>query len=167
MNVVRPTLSFITAVTCVACAGDPEPAEGVVNVAFPSTAAAVASENVSLLVFDVPKETSPASFCTTLVQQAKSGQALPPRLTESPPKPVCDFQSGATQVTVGFGDKAVLAIATRAGKPYLVGCALQNIGAGDAPVTVSLGLVSTSTSVPKTDCALLSEFCSKKCSGSL
>jgi len=163
MIFVRPMLVSAVALLCGACAGEADPAAGVVNVAFPSIAAAVASENVTLMVFDVPQETPAASFCTTLVQQTKSGQALPPRVTESAPKPVCDLQAGSADITVGFGDKAVLAIANRGGKPYLVGCALQNIGDGDAPVTVSMGLVSTSTSVPATNCLLLSDFCSKKC----
>ena len=151
-----------------ACSSTADPAKASVNLAFPSTAAAVSTDNVTVMVFDLPTDGTANQFCTKLVQQAKSDQQLPPRTVESAPANVCDFQNGIADVTVDFGDKAILAVARRGGKPYLVGCALENIGDGDAPVTISLGLVNTATVVPPTDCQLVSDFCvAKSCKGVL
>ncbi len=167
-EMTRSAVALLVAAFVMACGGGGDPAQGSVSLAFPSTAAAVSADNVTLMVFDVPADGKAGSFCTTLVQQAKSGQQLPPRVVESAPTSVCDFQNGVGDVTVDFGDKAILAVATRTGKPFLVGCALENIGDGDAPVTVAMGLVDTSTVVPATDCLLVSDFCvAKSCKGAL
>jgi hypothetical protein len=151
----------VTALAIVACSSSGSDGGGTYTLAFPSTAAAVAADGVQVLVFDASD--AGATFCTDLVVARRSSQALPKALVESKVVTPCDMVAGLGQVTIPFGLRAVLAVAQKGGQDYLIGCALQQVGSGDAQVPVQLALASTTVTVPATTCASLSDHCGGRC----
>jgi hypothetical protein len=130
-------------------------------IGFPSTAAAVAAEEVQVLVFDATD--AGASFCTDLVVARRSQQALPPAIAESKVVTPCEMAAGKGEVTIPYGLRAVLGVAQKGGQDYLIGCALQQVGSGDAQVPVQLALASTTVAVPSTTCVSLTDYCAVRC----
>jgi hypothetical protein len=137
------------------------PTTGTYTLAFPSIAAAVAAEQVQVLVFDAAD--AGLTTCTDLVIARRSKQALPPTIAESTLVTPCDMAAGRGQVSVSYGPRAVLAVAERGGADYLIGCAVQQVGAGNAQVPVQLALATTTVAVPPTTCASLTDHCANRC----
>jgi hypothetical protein len=138
------------------------PSGGSYTITFPSTAAAVATDTVEVLVFDVA-DAGPADICPTLMSARRSNQSLPAALVDATPTSPCDLAAGRGAVTVSYGVRAVLAIAKKGTSDYLLGCAIQNIGEGSTQVPVQLALATTALTVPPTTCASLSDHCANKC----
>ncbi len=152
----------LVGLVCLAACGEGAPSKGSYSLVFPSVAAAVAADSVRVLVFDAPADKH-ATLCADLLQLQKT-RGLPKALVEGAPTRVCDAQSGTgAELAVGYGDRAFLAVASRQGADFLVGCAIENVGAGDAPAKVFLAPASTKVIVPPTTCTTLSDACSGRC----
>jgi hypothetical protein len=161
--VTLPLVAFATALLVAACtAPSGGPSTGTYSVAFPSTAAAVATDTVQLLVFDVPSGIDRQDFCNSLVQGRKRKDAQRP-VAQNAPVNICEMLGGRKPITVPYGEKAVLAVAQRKALDFLSGCVIQTFGAGDAPLDIDLALVDVSNAVPDTTCATVGEFCTGKC----
>ena len=161
--VTLPLVALAVALLVVACtAPSSGPSTGSYSVAFPSTAAAVATDTVQLLVFDVPGGIARQDFCNSLVQGRKRKDAQKPVLQNTPVN-ICEMLGGRKPITIPYGEKAVLAVAQRKAVDFLSGCVIQTFGAGDALLDIDLSLVDVSNAVPDTTCASVGEFCTGKC----
>jgi hypothetical protein len=137
------------------------PSEGSITVAFPSTAAAVATTDVQLYVFD-PGDAGP-TICPQLLQLERSQQTLPTTIMTTPAISPCDLASGIGTFTIPYGTYAVLAIAQQAGSDFLIGCAIESVEKNSDAVPIDLALVSDTVSVPASTCTALSMYCSGDC----
>ena len=152
----------LVAALAAACSAEAAPSSGTYTVNFPSVAAAVATDSVQLMVFDA-KGQDPNSVCADLMLKVKSNQDLGPTVLTGPAVAPCDLAAGAKAVTIPYGEKAIVALGTSGGVTLLAGCVEETVGAGNLPVSVSLGIVNTKASVKSTTCTKLSDFCSQKC----
>ncbi len=150
-------------------AGEAQPSKGTYTVAFPSTAAAVATDFVQILVFDV-KPDNRKSLCEDLVTaRITQPESLTPSV--NPPAPaanICEMRAGRKPVTVPYGEHALLAVAQRKDvngnlQDFMVGCAIMTVGEGDAPLAIPVRLISVKDSVPETKCGSVGEYCDGKC----
>lgn len=148
--------------------GEAEPSEGTYTVQFPSTAAAVATDFVQILVFDVGRDR--AERCQELITARVSDpQSLTPVV--NPPSPaanICEMRAGRKPVRVPYGEHAILAIAQRKDaedqlRDFLIGCAIMTIGEGDAPRPIPVSLISVNQPVPTTTCGSVGEYCEARC----
>lgn len=161
-------VTFAFPVAAAACQ-DPAPSKGTYTIAFPSTAAAVATDFVQVLVFDVGGADR-GSLCQDLItQRLTSPETLTPSI-DPPERPVniCAMLGGRLPVNLPYGEHALLAIAQRQDsesqlKDFMIGCAIMTIGEGDAPIPIPVRLVNVSQPVPATKCASVGEFCEEKC----
>ncbi len=146
----------------VACsAGTEDPSPGTYTLKFPSTAAAVSTDTVQIVVFEAPPPGSAqrSGFCQELVQARRRKD--PQR--EGVPNPavnICELLQGRKPITIPYGEKALLAIAQRKGADFMIGCAIQTLGEGDAPLPIDLSLIDVSNPVPETNCSSVGDFCS-------
>lgn len=148
---------------CNAAADGPSPGTYTLN--FPSTAAAVATDTVQLFVFDAPKTPAARSgFCQELIQARKRKEPQRP-VTSNQPVNICELLQGRKPITIDYGDRAILALAQRRGVDFMIGCTLQTLGDGDAPIPIDLGLLDVGNPVPDTDCSSVGDFCAlpQKC----
>ena len=167
---MTPRVCVLAAVTTVAVAAcsEPAPSKGTYTIAFPSTAAAVATDFVQILVFDVSGDKG--SLCQDLItQRATAPGDLTPSINP-PERPVniCAMLMGRLPVNLPYGEHALVAIAQRKDaqsnlKDFMIGCAIMTIGDGDAPIPIPVRLVNVSTPVPATKCGSVGEFCLEKC----
>jgi len=152
-----------------AACSDPAPSKGTYTVSFPSTAAAVATDFVQVLVFDV-NGPAKGSLCQALITQPVTapGQLTPSVTPPERPVNICAMLAGRLPVNLPYGEHALLAIAQRQDaqdqlKDFMIGCAIMTIGDGDAPIPIPVRLVNVSTPVPITKCGSVGEFCDEKC----
>lgn len=157
-------------VSLAACtAGEAEPSTGTYTVQFPSTAAAVATDFVQVMVFEVKKPEDRASICQDVITaRLTTPGSLEPSIPPAPAANICEMRAGKKPVTIPYGEHAVLAIAQKKDrqdqlKDFLIGCAIMSVGDGDAPVPIPLRLVSVSAPVPATTCGSVGEFCDTGC----
>jgi hypothetical protein len=149
---------------CTSGSGAASPSGGTYTITFPSTAAAIATDTVQVLVFDAGRDAADlGNLCPSLVQMRRSNQELPPRLLEAPPATPCDLLSGAGTVTIPYGYRALLVVAERGGQDFLIGCAIENATEGGELSPIDLTLIDDQTTVKPTTCAQLSSFCAHKC----
>lgn len=160
-------LGFIGALGCAAPSAPPT--EGSYTVVFPSTAAAVATDVVQVLVFDVTSAAERSSLCQDLVttRLTRPG-SLARSAAPVPSANICEMLAGQKSVTVDYGEKALLVVAQRKDErdqlvDFLLGCAVMTIGRGDAPLPIPLRLVSVDAPVPSTSCGSVGEFCAGRC----
>src|SRR3982751_3393293 len=90
-NVV--SASLVDVLVPAGSAGGGDPSTGTYSVSFPSTAAAVATDTVQLLVFDVPSGTDRQDFCLNLVQARKRKEQQKPVLQNTPVN-ICEMLIG-------------------------------------------------------------------------
>ncbi len=162
---LRKLLFFPVAASLVvmaACGGSGDPSNGQYVVTFPSTAAAVATDSVVVLVFDVPAAQM-GTFCQGVVSKRRNKEDLPKPLAESSPVTPCELNSGKAPLTISYGTRAVLAVGSRAGADFLIGCAIQKVDEGSLPVPVDVTLVNGLVTVPQTMCTKLQDHCNNKC----
>lgn len=163
-KLLLPVLGLLGVVAC--SASESAPTTGVVSMQFPSTQAAVATDFVQLFVFDIkPEEAS--SVCLDKVGARKRQEPLNASLTP-PPWNICELLAGRRPATIPYGEKAILAVAQRKDKndqlqDFMVGCAVQTLGDGDAPIPVRLALIDVGTPVPETNCATVGDYCGSRC----
>ncbi len=153
----------------VACSSAEEESRGTYTVQFPSTAAAVATDFVQLLVFDVKSPDQRAGLCEELISARLTTPAsLSPSVPASPAANICEMLAGRKPVKIPYGEHALLAIAQRKNaqgqvEDFLIGCAIMTIGNGDAPLSIPVRLVSVNVPVPATTCGSVGEYCAGKC----
>jgi hypothetical protein len=148
---------------CVACSQpvnqvDSPPSDAQYQVSFPSTAVAVASDTVEVLVFDATVE---GADCLSLVTARESGAGLPKSpvlLHDTGAVPTCQLQDNGT-FPLTYGSRSFFAIAQRGGQDFFAGCAQTDVEANIGPVNISLAQVKTGTTVPTTTCTSLSQKC--------
>jgi hypothetical protein len=148
-------------------AGEGAPSTGKVTLQFPSTQAAVGTDFVQLLVFDLTPDDDRGAICLDKITARKRKEPLGESAV-LPPWNVCELNAGRPPVTVGYGEKAILAIAQRTDanrelQDFLIGCAVQTIGNGDAPLPIYLSLIDVGSPVPETNCATVSDWCGERC----
>jgi hypothetical protein len=165
--VKRVVLALLGLFGLVACtAGEASPTGGVVSMQFPSTQAAVATDFVQLFVFDITPEQR-NSVCLDKIGARKRQEPLNASLTP-PPWNICELLAGRRPATIPYGEKAILAVAQRKDRndqlqDFMIGCAVQTLGEGDAPLPVRLSLVNVGTPVPETNCATVGDYCGSRC----
>lgn len=145
-------------------AGPDEPSKGTYAIEFPSTAAAVATDSVQVLVFAVPTPEDRPHLCQDLLRARRSREPLQP-VVENPAQGTCAILSGnpATAVNVPYGEHALMAVGVRNGVDFLLGCSIQTIGDGDAPLPIVLSLADPTVGVPDTVCTSVGQFCAEQC----
>jgi hypothetical protein len=148
--------------------GEAEPSKGVYTVAFPSTAAAVATDFVQILVFDVKSPADRVGLCEQLITARLTGDAVVPAVPPAPAANICEMRAGRKPVPVPYGEHALVAIAQKKDKQdqlkdFLIGCAIMTVGDGDAPLPIPVRLVSVNQPVPATTCGSVGEYCDGKC----
>lgn len=162
----RTRLAFLISVfVCVAAcgSGDDSASEGTYTIQFPSTAAAVATDTVQVLLFDLPEQESErATFCEQLIQGRKRRDPQKPSVL-NPPVNICEMLLGKKPIRIPYGERAVFAIAQRRGADFMLGCAIQTIGDGDAPLPIAMSLMDISNAVPDTPCSSVGAFCRFEC----
>jgi hypothetical protein len=161
-------LTLIALFACAACtAGEADPTTGTYTVAFPSTAAAVATDIVQVLVFDVD-DANRASRCQDLITaRLTSPASLEPSLTP-PALPLCEMLARTSTLDLPYGEHAFLAVAQKKDRDdnlrdFMIGCSVMTIGDGDAPLPIPVRLVSVNLPVPPTDCTTVGEYCAGHC----
>jgi hypothetical protein len=157
-------LAAAGALSLAACANDDDPPQLSYALDFPSEAAAIASQSVTVYVFPA----APGSDCLSLIDARTFGKELPAG-AQTATAQVCALQSGAQrpELEVEADEVTILAVAQRSqggGPPqdFLIGCAKQR--ADDrAPLPVSLTFINYEQSVPATSCPTLSSWCAGQC----
>lgn len=164
MKLARTSLALSFALAPVlACAGKADPSVVSYTLKFPSVEAAIASEQVQVLVFDA--EVDPvlrAADCSEKIARRLRRDPISP-IQASEPVSMCEMFLRKPRFEVPFGEKVVFAITQKRGQDFLLGCAVQTFGDGDAPVPITLSLADISNPVPATECATVSDFCASRC----
>lgn len=158
-------MAAAVALLVVACTAPPDgPSEGKYTVRFPSTAAAVATDTVQLLLYALPsKPAERTNFCQSLIQARKRGDNAIRPVGSNAPVNLCEMFKGVKPITVAYGERAVMGIGRRGADDFLVGCVIQTFGDGDAPLEIELSLVDVTLPVPTTDCTSVSQACEARC----
>ena len=120
-----------------ACSASEEaPSPGTYTLQFPSTAAAVATDTVQLLFFDVlPTQAERSGQCATIIQARKRKDPQKPAFQNTSVN-ICELSQGKKPVTIPYGEHVVFAIAVRSNTDFMVGCNIQTFGKGDAPLPI-------------------------------
>lgn len=142
------------------CANEKE-AKVRLDVVFPSTAMAIASDDVKFLVYDDPE---PGACQRIYLKHITNQSDLPPVVLDPPPVPVCNIAFGYNEpMVLPLGKHSILAIATRDGEDLLVGCSDVAVSAEGGEVAINLALPGA-TPVPEiTSCASLRDWCDSRC----
>jgi len=166
----RVFATIVASAALLACsAGEAPPSTGTYTINFPSTAAAVATDQVQLLVFDIRKPEDRPTLCLDLITARKRGDTLRPSVNPpAAPVNICELSAGKKPIQIPYGDKAILAIAQRKDRndqlqDFMLGCIIQTIGDGPAPEPISMSIISVAQPVPDTQCGSVSEFCQGRC----
>jgi hypothetical protein len=142
--------------------GDPSPSTGFYTIKFPSTAAAVATDYVQILVYDFTPDQRTFA-CADLVAARKRQDNSARPIVSGPQTNVCELLNGTKPITVPYGEKAVLAVGLRDTQDFLIGCVIQTFGDGDAQLAIPLELFDLSQAVPETQCTSVGDRCNKIC----
>lgn len=147
-----------------ACGGTEDPKPTRVNVLFPSTKAAVATDTLQMLVYDAPDDNA----CLDLVQRRRTSQDPSRRVITGQRSPLdtCSFieRASAVDLSLSYGRRAFFVLAQRQGSDFMIGCTLQGIGDADQSVDVALTPIDNTVLVPETTCDRLSSKCAGSCS---
>jgi hypothetical protein len=165
-------LASVAALVAACSGGEAEPSTGSYTVQFPSTAAAVATDFVQILVFDVKSPEERPTLCGDLIAaRLTDPTTLVPSV--NPPAPaanICEMRAGKKPITIPYGEHALLAIAQRRDpqnpeqlQDFMIGCAIMTFGKGDAPLPIPVKLVTVNQRVPATTCASVGEYCDGLC----
>jgi hypothetical protein len=152
-----------------ACSGAAQPSRGTYTIAFPSTSAAVATDFIQILVFNLDGEDKGGACEDLITKRLTTPDDLHPAV--NPPAPatnICEMLAGKKPVTIPYGEHAVMAIGERkkdeaTTTDFLIGCAIMSVGDGNLPLEIPVRLVSVNTPVPATKCGSVGEFCAGSC----
>jgi hypothetical protein len=150
-----------------ACGGEEGPSKGSYTVQFPSTAAAVATDFVQVLVFAVTPEQRD-NACADLVSRRRTDPGSLVPSVNPPAANICEMLAGQKPIEIPYGEHAVLAIAQRRDaadvpKDFLIGCEVMTIDFGDAPVAIPVAPIDAEAPIPETSCQSVRDFCDEKC----
>jgi hypothetical protein len=126
---------------------------------FPSTAVAVATESVQVMVFDA---SVPGADCLSLATARQSGVDLPASpvlLADTGAQPICTLTQGQGTLEVSYGLRSFFAVSQRQGQDFFFGCTQTDLEADNPPVDVWLAEAKVGTTVPVTTCLTLSQKC--------
>jgi hypothetical protein len=140
-----------------------QPASIEYEIVFPSTAAAVTTDSVDILVFDA---TASGADCLSLITTRQAGAPLPEAptlLMDSGPISTCQLASGSGTLDVSFGPRSLLAVAQANGQDLFTGCAQIDLEADSTTVIVPIAQAGTATPLPPTACTSLSQKCHDGC----
>ena len=147
------------AVVAMGCASKTaEPTSGSYVVQFPSTAAAVATDALTLRVYDAPTQDT----CQDLVHRVRTRQVVPPVIAEAPRGGPC-APNPIEPLAVGYGNRAFMVVGERQGQELLIGCTVQEVFEGSPQPTISLALIDSGVRVEPTTCVALSDHCAGRC----
>lgn len=147
--------------TITAC-GEADPAKYQLDVVFPSTAMAIATEDVRFIVFDDPK---PGSCERIYLKRITDQSDLPPVVAQVGPIPVCELAFGRPQtIELPTGKRySVLAIALRGNEDLLVGCSDVAVSSDDGRISVFVGLPGVTPVPPIDSCTSFEDSCFNRC----
>lgn len=153
------SVAALTLAVLGACGGTADEQKGTLTIGFPSTSAAIASDTLELHVLDG----SQPDACLNAIQTLKKNQPVSGSLYDIPATDTCKFlANGVKPAEIGYGARAFVVIAQKAGANFLVGCSIAGIGdvAGQS-VNVDLTTIDVTTDVKQsTVCSTLSQKCS-------
>jgi hypothetical protein len=161
MSIARALGIFGIGVFVTSC-NEADPAKYRVDVVFPSTAMAIATEDVRFTVFD----DSDPDACQDIYLKWITGQSdLPPVVKSTPPIPVCEIAFGRPQtLELATGKKySILAVALRENKDLLVGCSEVSVSSDDGEVSIFVGLPGATPVPPATQCTSFEDVCFARC----
>lgn len=141
---------------------EPEPAKYRLDVIFPSTAMAIATEDIRFTVF----EDSRSGACQRIYLKWITGQSdLPRVVATTPPIPVCEIAFGRPPtIELPVGKKySVLAVALRNNEDLLVGCSDVAVDSDNGEVSIYVGLPGTTPVPPVSECASFEDVCFARC----
>lgn len=159
---VLGTLGIAVLAAFAAACEEADPAKYRVDVVFPSTAMAIASEDIRFTVFDDPEP----GACQRIYLKWITGQSdLPRVVTSTPPIPVCEIVFGRPPtIEVPVGKKySVLAVALRGNEDLLVGCTDVAVSSDDGAVTIYVGLPGATPVPPVDTCTSFEDVCFARC----
>jgi hypothetical protein len=175
VTILRPAFLAVVSVALplLAACTSAKPASGTYTIGFPSTAAAVATVDVTVYVYPYAGSVT----CQALVQGVRTQAGLAtPQFQVGPISPCKLLSSGGTLDGLSFGDYSFLAVARAvlAGQTmpqnFLVGCASQTISGTNTNVTIPMELASETVELPMgadggagSACQSLSQHCSGGC----
>jgi hypothetical protein len=144
----------------VACAKS-EPAKFTFNVVFPSTALAIATEEVKFIVYDDPNP----GACQAIYLKRITNAADLPRVALNPaPAPMCDLALGRTApLEVPIGKHSILAVGLREKEDLLVGCSDVALSEDGGDIVVNLALPGATPVPPLSSCLSVRDFCENRC----
>jgi hypothetical protein len=131
------------------------------DVVFPSTAMAIAADDIKFTVYSDPE---PGACQRIYLKHITNQTDLPRVVLDVPPTPVCNVAFGRNEpLVLPLGKHSILAVATREDEDLLVGCSDVAVSADGGEVVINLALPS-STPVPEiTTCASLRDWCDSRC----
>lgn len=131
------------------------------DVVFPSTAMAIAADELRFIVYDDP---TPGA-CQRIYLKRLTNQAdVPPVVLEVPPMPVCHLAFGPPDpILLPLGKHSILAIASRANEDILVGCADVALSSDGGEAVIHLALPGATPVPPMTSCSTLRDYCEYRC----
>ena len=151
------------AVLLACTASEEAPSPGTYTLQFPSTAAAVATDTVQLLFFDVlPTQAERSGQCASIIQARERKDPQRPQFQNTSVN-ICELSQGKKPVSIPYGEHVVFAIAVRSNVDFMVGCNIQTFGKGNAPLPIAMSLVDVRNPVPDTTCGSVTDFCQSKC----
>ncbi|MBX3187626.1 MAG: hypothetical protein KF819_11450 [Labilithrix sp.] len=134
-----------------------DPASVRLNVVFPSTALAIASEEVRFIVYDDPE---PGACQRIYLKRITNQTNLPPVVLESRLVPMCDLALGrGSPLELPLGKYSILAVALRGKEDLLVGCSDVALSSEGGDVFVNLALPGATPVPPLSNCLSLTEAC--------
>ncbi len=162
MNAKIVLFSLVPISLAAASCGGATPAPGTYTIGFPSVLAAAATDSVQVFVFPY----AAADTCQKLVETVVTAQPLPSPVASTAQTSPCSLLTGGADLSVGFGDFAFLAVATRNKFPnasFLVGCATQTTSSTNTVVNIPLELTDFTNPLPTLTCTSLGQRCAQGC----
>lgn len=155
-------LAALAVLGLVGACKEADPAKYRVDVVFPSTAMAIATEDVRFIVYD---DQEPGSCQRIYLKRITNQTDLPPVVSETKTIPVCELAFGKPPtIELPVGKRySVLAIALRGGEDLLVGCSDVAVSSDDGEVSIYVGLPGTTPVPPIDSCTSFEDSCFNRC----
>jgi hypothetical protein len=139
------------------------PSSAQYEVRFPSTAAAVATDTLEVLVFDAA---ATGGDCLSLATARESGVDLPQSpvlLLDTGAVPICSITPGQAAFELPYGAVSFFAVAQRQGQDLFLGCTQTDLVPDAGPVDIWLAEAKIGTTLPATACMSLTNWCGGGC----
>ena len=131
------------------------------DVVFPSTAMAIAADDIKLTVYS---DDEPGSCQRIYLKHITNQTDLPPVILDPPATPVCNLAFGYFKpLELPLGKHSILAVASRGGEELLVGCSDVSVAAEGTEAVINLALPSATPLPTFTTCASLRDWCDERC----